>query len=54
MKEITWEIVTEPQPPVCGAKRSPRSIITCEIEKGHKNGFHAGRGKLGNWFTWND
>jgi hypothetical protein len=35
----------------CGAVRSKRSVITCEMPADH-NGAHGGRGKRGQWFFW--
>lgn len=55
LAESRW--VDDPQPQRCRVKRGPRGTVECERAENHpptRDAMHAGRGRAGQWFLWQD
>lgn len=56
---MTSSFVPMTNPDPCGAARSAKSTITCELPTGHLNdtsvsahSVHRGRDRAGRWYEW--
>lgn len=52
---MKFEVISDPDRwDRCNERRGPRGTVTCERGIFHDKDFHAGRGKAGQWFLWED